>query len=115
MLQLQIISLPSLGFGGEEELIHMKSYYIYTVQGETTGPHSTDEVIAMLKAKQLPTGTRICEVGEKTWHNVEEVFRPERSAPPKVATPPVQAAPPPYSAPQQPYGAPPPYGAPQQP
>ena len=120
----------------------MKTYYLYTVQGETTGPHTSDEIRAMLKAKSLPKETRICRVGDTSWHNLEEIFRPVKPAAPKApapapqptpVVPPVQpvsvapstpspqvpdgtpqpyGAPPPYGAPQ-PYGAPPPYGAPQ--
>ena len=114
----------------------MKTYYLYTVQGETTGPHTSDEIRAMLKTKSLPKETRICRVGDTSWHNLEEIFRPVKPAAPKApasapqptpVVPPVQpvsvapsapspqvsyGAPPPYGAPQ-PYGAPPPYGAPQ--
>lgn len=106
----------------------MKSYYLYTVTGETTGPHTSDEIRAMLRAKQLPTGTRICQVGESQWHPLEEVFRPAKPKAPMPPAPPMAApvppapqpygAPPPYGMPQpygvpNPYGAPPPYGAPQ--
>ena len=114
----------------------MKTYYLYTVQGETTGPHTSDEIRAMLKNKSLPKETRICRVGDTSWHNLEEIFRPVKPAAPKApasapqptpVVPPVQpvsvapsapspqgayGAPSPYGAPQ-PYGAPPPYGAPQ--
>ncbi len=108
----------------------MKTYYLYTVQGETTGPHTSDEIRAMLKAKSLPKETRICRVGDTSWHNLEEIFRPVKpaaskapaSAPqPTPVVPPVQPVPVAPSAPSpqvpdgtpQPYGAPPPYGAPQ--
>lgn len=71
----------------------MKTYYLYTVQGETTGPHTSDEIRAMLKAKSLPKETRICRVGDTSWHHLEEIFRPVKPAASKAPAPAPQPTP----------------------